>query len=480
MSWEMGLEELAIATHGKIISEHRKKFTGIGTDTRNSLRGEIFFALKGANFDAHDFLDLACRQGAAALVVSQLPEKAKNLMKTVTIIEVPDVLKALQNLALFWRLTMSAKILAVTGTNGKTTTKEFAATILSQKYKTHFSKGSFNNHWGVPLSLLGLEPEHEVAIIEMGMNHAGEISELMGISEPEVVMVTMVGRGHLEGLGSIEEVAKAKEEMYSFADPGVHTIFNIENIYTRKMYLNYIKSHPVTKPSLNPILFASKLDNFTETHKPTIHFEIVSSDMTSLKIKGLIDGVKGEVEVAVFGEHNVHNLMAASALALSAGMTPDEIWQALPKCQTSWGRNQWIAVKSGARVLFDAYNANPESMKAAIENFSKLRARGRKIVFLGEMREMGAATGEVHRELGALVGEKSFDYVFFIGPSEADFSSGVKSTKFNKNLLVTDTYKKNLALSVLPVIDRDDVVLIKASRGMELERILEELEPVDT
>ncbi len=478
MSWELGLEELAIATHGKILSELQVNFTGIGTDTRKSLKGQVFFALKGANFDAHNFLDVAVRQGAVALVVSELPDKFKSLPQSVTIIEVTDVLKALQNLALFWRHTMSAKILAVTGTNGKTTTKEFASTILSQKFKTQFSKGSFNNHWGVPISLLSIEREHEVAVIEMGMNHAGEISELVGMTDPDVVLVTMVGRGHLEGLGSIEEVAKAKEEMYTFADPGVRTIFNIENEYTRKMYLNYMKAHP--KPSFNPILFTSKMDAFAATHRATIHFDIKSSDITSLKIKGFIDNIDGEVEVPVFGEHNVYNLMAASALSLSAGMSPAEIWQALPKCQTSWGRSQWMTAKSGALILFDAYNANPESMKAAIENFSKLRVRGRKIAFLGEMKEMGAAAAAVHRELGTLAGSKDFSHIFFVGPSEAEFSKGIEASKFKNNLLVTSAYKKNLALNVQPVLDRDDVVLIKASRGMELERILEELEPIET
>ena len=478
MSWKLELEELAIATHGKILSEFQTSFTGIATDTRKAMRGQVFFALKGANFDAHDFLDVAAKQGASALVVSGLSDKAKVLLKSVTIIEVTDVLKALQNLSLFWRHSMSAKILAVTGTNGKTTTKEFASTILSQKFKTQFSKGSFNNHWGVPLSLLSIEPEHEVAVIEMGMNHPGEISELVGIADPDVVLVTMVGRGHLEGLGSIEKVAKAKEEMYTFADPGVRTIFNIENEYTRKMYLNYLQAHP--NMSSKPILFTSKMDSFTATHKPTIHFELKSFDITSLKIKGVIEDIQGEVEVPVFGEHNIYNLMAASALALSAGMAPADIWKALPKCQTSWGRNQWMTAKSGALILFDAYNANPESMKAAIENFSKLRVRGRKIAFLGEMREMGAATNDVHRELGALIGSKDFSHIIFVGPSEAEFMAGVQSSGFKNNLLVTSTYKKNLALNVQPVLDRDDVVLIKASRGMELERILEELEPVDT
>jgi UDP-N-acetylmuramoyl-tripeptide--D-alanyl-D-alanine ligase len=475
MSWDLSLEELAEATHGEILSKVDEKFSGIGSDSRSPLNGKIFFALTGANFDAHEFLNDAHNQKASCLVVSHLPDDAKNLVGQITILEVPEVLRALQSLALFWRHKMNAKILAVTGTNGKTTTKEFAATLISQKYKTQWSKGSFNNHWGVPLSLLSIHPEHEVAVIEMGMNHAGEIGELVGMSDPNVVLVTMVGRGHLEGLGSINEVATAKNEMYSFAPDDARPIFNIENQFTRKMFEDYMLKHPEAKP----LLFCCEMDDYAKRLKPDVNFKILSSNMFSLRISGQIQGTRAEVDVPVFGEHNVYNLMAATALALSVGMTANEIWSALPKCQTSWGRSQWLTVKSGAHVLFDAYNANPESMKVAIDNFAKLRCRGRKIAFLGEMREMGQAAGEVHRELGAQVGALGFDHIVFVGPSHVEFEAGVKSSQFQNNLLVTETYKNNLALSVQPVIDRDDLVLIKASRGMELERILEELGPVE-
>ncbi len=476
MSWELSLEELSSATHGQVLSKVEQVFSGIGSDTRSPLQGKIFFALTGANFDAHEFLTDAVAQKAACLVVSHLPDDAKSLIGKVTILEVPEVLRALQSLALFWRHKMNAKILGITGTNGKTTTKEFAATLISEKFKTQWSRGSFNNHWGVPLSLLSIRPEHQVGVIEMVMNHAGEIGELVGMSDPDVVLVTMVGRGHLEGLGSIEEVAVAKNEMYSFAPAEARAIFNIENFFTRKMFEEYMLAHPDAKP----LLFCSKMDEFAKRLKPDVVFEIKDSDMTNLKIAGQIQGTKGEADVPVFGDHNVYNLMAAAALALSVGMTGKEIWKALPKCQTSWGRSQWLTVKNGSHVLFDAYNANPESMKAAVENFAKLRCRGRKIAFLGEMREMGTSAGEVHRELGSLVGKMNFDHIIFVGPSHAEFSAGVEASGFQNNLLVTKAYKNNLAESVQPVIDRDDLVLIKASRGMELERILQELEPVET
>lgn len=472
MSWNLSIEDLAAAVHGEVLSRRTSNFVGISTDTRQPMKDKIFFALKGANFDAHDYLLSAVEQGAGALVVSHLPNEVETLLERVSIIEVPDTLRALQNLGNFWRHKMKAKILGVTGTNGKTTTKEFAATILSQKLKTQYSRGSFNNHWGVPISLLSIEPEHEVAVIEMGMNHLGEISELTGIADPDVVLVTMVGRGHLAGLGGIEGVARAKEEIYLDSRSESEAIFNVNNPYTRKMYENF-----VAKKKSRTYLFSHQESDVPKGSKLDVCMQIESSTRTSLHIKGRILDVENKIEVEVFGEHNLYNLMAAACMALAAGLKPDEIWQFMKKCQTSWGRNQWMPLQNGAQVLFDAYNANPESMKAAVENFAKLKVRGRKIAFIGEMREMGEMANEVHRELGEVMATKGFTEVVFVGPSSQAFSEGMKSGNYSKGLHLFDSYKNGLAQVIQPMIDRDDIILIKASRGMELERVLEELGP---
>ena len=472
-AWRMTLDELVKGAGGRALSSRVGEFAGVGTDTRADLKGKIFVALKGDNFDAHDFLPQAVQAGATALLVHRLPEDARKMLEKASVVEVGDTLKALQDLGRFWRRKSRAKIVGITGTNGKTTTKEFAAALLGSKLKTQYSKGSFNNHWGVPISLLSIEPDHEAAIVEMGMNHPGELTVLSRIAEPDVVMVTMVGRGHLEGLGSVEGVAKAKAEIYEHAPENALRVFNMENEHTRAMFEKFGKGLP--RDRVLTFGGAALLGKYPLD----IALDVVTASADSMSIRGEIKGVKGQASVQVFGRHNVVNLMAAASTALACGLAPQEIWAALPQCRTAWGRNQWVKLESGARALFDAYNANPESMRAAVENFAGLEGAGRKIAILGEMREMGDAAESVHRELGQLVARAGFAHVLFIGASRGAFEAGIKAGGFSNSLITSDSYKQNLAPQSLPVLQGNDIVLIKGSRGVQLEKALSDLKPLD-
>ncbi len=470
----MTLEQLVAGTKGKALSKVHTRFTGVGTDTRADLKNQIFFALKGDNFDAHAFLSKALSAGAAAVIAHRFPSSSEleEIKTKTTVIEVDDTLKALQRLGQYWRQQMKAKILGVTGTNGKTTTKEFAAAMLSEKWKVQYSKGSFNNHWGVPISLLSIAPEHEIAVIEMGMNHPGEIRELVKIAAPDIVAVTMVGRGHLEGVGSIEGVAKAKEEIYIDSSKSSAKIFNLDNPHTKAMF----------EKAKSGAYGDGRLFSFSsEDRTAQIQLRIVASGIDDLQLEGIIDGVKGHTTVPVFGAHNVNNLMVAAGFSLACGMTAKEIWAALPKCRSGWGRNQWVNLKSGGRVLFDAYNANPESMRAALRNFASLAraSGGKKIAVLAEMREMGASAPEVHREVGQIAAECDFDEIYFYGPSHSEFRAGLTSKGFLKKSVLSDTYEHLLASDGPPVISPSDIVLMKGSRGMQLERLLQEWQPLD-
>lgn len=481
-SWKMSLEELVAGTEGRVSSQNERVFSGVGTDTRAVLKGKIFVALKGDTFDAHDFLPQAVQAGAAALVVHRIPDGARASLENTTVVEVPDTLEALQKLGRFWRRKMPAKILALTGSNGKTTTKEFAAELIGSKFQVHASKGSLNNHWGVPMSLLAIEPKHQFAIIEMGMNHSGEITTLAEIAEPDAVVVTMVGRGHLEGLGSIEAVALAKEEIYQAAPAGATYIFNLESSYTRKMYERFfLRLKEAQILNFAGVGCATTHGWLSGTTSPAVDvaFDVASMSVDGMRVCGEIRGVKGETEIPVFGKQNVTNLMAAASLALAAGLTPLEIWAALPRCQTVWGRNQWVKLPSGARVLFDGYNANPESMRAALDNFAFLKPAGRKFAVLGEMKEMGNHAVQVHREIGELAAEAGFEGIAFFGPSKAAFEAGIKSKGFSKSLLLSDAYEQSLAPRLLPVLQVGDIVLMKGSRGMKLEKALLDLKPLD-
>lgn len=480
--WRMSLEQLVAGAEGRVLSQFQREFTGVGTDTRADLSGRIFIALKGDNFDAHDFLPQAVKAGASALLVHRVPDAAKAVLDQVSVIEVDDTLEALQRLAGFWRHTMKARIVGITGTNGKTTTKEFTAALIGSRKDVYYSKGSFNNHWGVPLSLLAIDPVHEVAIIEMGMNHPGELTALSRIAEPDVVVVTMVGRGHLEGVGSIEGVAQAKAEIYACATKTASLVFNLENSHTRKMYETYgARLEPAKVLTFAGPAVGLPGGSAASSAWPAldVSLEVVSMGIDSMHVRGEIQGVGGEVTIPVFGAQNITNLMAASALALSCGLSPAEIWAALPLCRTVWGRNQWVKLENGARVLFDGYNANPESMRAAIENFAKLKANGRKLAILGEMKEMGAHAASVHRELGEIVARAGFDGVSFFGPSQADFAAGLEAGGFSKTLFISDSYEQKLAPRMPPVLDGNDIVLMKGSRGMQLEKALLDMKPVN-
>ncbi|HEX4922812.1 MAG TPA: UDP-N-acetylmuramoyl-tripeptide--D-alanyl-D-alanine ligase [Bdellovibrionales bacterium] len=465
MSWKMTLKELLEGTRGEAEKTGGTEFTGVSTDGRVDNSGKIFFALKGEKYDAHDFIEQAVASKARAIVVHKplgelkLPQGAE-----LTVVRVGDTLAALQALGHFWRKKSSAKIVGITGTNGKTTTKEFTAQIIATKYPTWFSKGSFNNHFGVPISLLGLEPQHRVGIFEMGMNHPGELKQLVEIADPDVTVVTMVGRGHLEGMGSIEGVAQEKESVYRYARPDALRVFNLDNPHTLEM----MSRAPKGSPRLTFSTFDAKAD---------IHLKETMSTLDFLEISGRIGAEPGKARVPVFGRQNVNNIMAAAALAVACGVEADLIWKSLANLKTAWGRNQIVPLGSGARMIFDGYNANPESMGAIVENVSRLSVKGKKIFVLGEMLEMGETAGALHEELGAKVGESGADFVWFVGPHKGDFERGVRQTSFSKTLVLSDAYEEKLALDLARMLEPNDIVLVKGSRGMKLERVVSALDP---
>ena len=216
MKWK--LENIATWTSGKILSQHALQFDFVGTDTRSDLSDKLFVALQGENYDGHNFLDQAVQQGAKALLIHRLEPKFEHLKNQVSIIQVADTLQALQDFSHHYRKTLKAKIIGITGSNGKTTTKEFTAQILNSFKKTHYNQGSFNNHWGVPLTILQIEADAEYAVVEMGMNHAGEIKKLVAIADPDIVVCTMVGTAHLDSLGHRKKSPKLSKKFICILD----------------------------------------------------------------------------------------------------------------------------------------------------------------------------------------------------------------------------------------------------------------------
>lgn len=461
------LADILNVTGGVIVNAKESVFKSIGTDTRQNLTGHLFIALKGEAFDAHQFLLQAVDQGAAGVLIHDLSEDQKAILNKTTIIKVEDTLRALQDISSWVRYQYPGKVLALTGSNGKTSTKEFTAQIMSPFLNVHWSRGSFNNHWGVPFSLLELEKEHDVAVIEMGMNHAGEIRRLVEIADPDVVVCTMVGRAHIEFFGSQEKIAEAKEEIYKDSRVDSVAIFNLDNEFTRQMWEREKHRNP-SRPRIT----------FSENESADVQLKLKEINFEGLRLEGIIRGVSGEVFVPVFGKQNITNLLSAACLALAAELTPEQIWEGLKNCRSHWGRNQKVNLASGALALFDAYNANPDSMEALLENVKDIQAP-RKIGVFAQMRELGNMSEHFHEVIGEKAGQSGFAKIFFYGDDFEAFQKGILKSGFQGEAYTQKDFTEDLANKLSSDLKPKDFVVFKASRGPKLERMLLPCEPVD-
>jgi len=462
------LDLIAKWTGGQILSRHQTHFSQVGTDTRANLEGQVFIALKGDQFDAHNYLDQAVIKKAGLLIVHENSDHLKTLSEKVSVILVDDTLKALQNFAHEYRKSLSTQIIGITGSNGKTTTKEYTAAILGQFQKTHFNQGSFNNHWGVPLTLLQIPTDARFAVIEMGMNHSGEITQLVKIADPDFVVCTMVGRAHIENFGTIQGIAKAKAEIYQESRENTVRVFNQDQDLTFDMMYPVAKKFP-----------ASRMLSFSENNNEAdVYFKVIQQSSKGLTLSGSIAGFKSEMTVPLFGRHNVTNLMAAACISYACGMKAEDIWKALPLCKSTWGRNEFIETKLGVDVLFDGYNANPDSMQALLNNIPMLEVKGARIGVFGQMKELGAHAQHEHFFLGEKVAQAGFDQVFFIGENHTDFENGLKNQGFS-NYFVASDLNESLGQSFLKSLKPQSLVVVKGSRGARTERFVELCEPLN-
>ncbi len=408
----------------------------VSTDTRNIPEGSLFFALKGANFNANEFASEAIKKGAAYSIIDDEKYYSHKC------ILVQDVLETLQNLANHHRKRFTIPVIGITGTNGKTTTKELTAAVLSKKYNTLFTQGNLNNHIGVPLTLLKLTKEQGIAVIEMGANHVGEIWQLSNIADPDYGIITNIGKAHLEGFGSYEGVIKAKSELYDFIEmKGGKLFVNEDDNLLMKL-----------SGSINRITYGT-------SNKPFIK-GVPDHDSFLAKGKLIIEGKEIEISSSLAGSYNFNNIMAAAAIGNNFGVSPEQIKAAIEEYVPSNNRSQ--IVKKGSNTIWvDAYNANPSSMKSAIENFGALNSPG-KILILGDMFELGEVSQKEHQAIADLIEKKHKGDIYLIGK---EFSN-VKST--GKVFLSIEGFLD--WLSEHPF--NNSVILLKGSRGMQMEKIL--------
>lgn len=419
------------------------KSTGVTTDTRNCPPESIFVALKGDNFNGNDYAQLALDAGCSYAIVDEIKSK-----KNDRIIEVNNCLDTLQQLAKYHRLQLQTPIIAITGTNGKTTTKELLNTVISSKYKCLATKGNLNNHIGVPLTLLQLTSEHQYGIIEMGANHIGEIELLCEIAQPNFGLITNVGKAHLEGFGSFEGVKTAKGELYRFIEKNNGMLFiNIDNVHLMGMQQN-AKALYYSNNSSKGFVYCSsyEVNPFLE-----LNFKI-NSEHKEYSLKSNI-----------IGSYNLENILAAITIGTYFKIATDTIVDSIEKYIPSNNRSQ-LSKSQKNTILIDCYNANPSSMDVAIKNFMEIK-NPKKTLILGEMRELGDNSIKEHSNLISLIKNSGINSVFLVGNEflNTDYSfDSVKHFTSSEELL------KHLTEN--PIENR--LILLKGSRGNRLEVLI--------
>jgi UDP-N-acetylmuramoyl-tripeptide--D-alanyl-D-alanine ligase len=418
------------------IYQHFQKAYKITTDSRKVEQDAVFFALKGENFDANDFALQVAEAGVASLVVAD----RKELPQHERILIVDDSLKTLQNLAAYHRQQSRATVLSITGTNGKTTTKELVSAVLAKKYRIIHTQGNLNNHIGVPLTLLTIKPETEIAVVEMGASHPGEIDFLCKIADPDYGLITNVGKAHLEGFGSFEGVIKTKTELYRhiksqgkavFVNQGNPLLWEQSEGQNRISYGRHCAADaPVAPGQCNPFLSVIWRKHLIQTH--------------------------------LVGSYNFENVAAAIGVGQYFGVDEDAIIEALEQYTPTNSRSQVIETTKN-HIIMDAYNANPTSMRAALINFASI-CGDEHLLILGDMRELGTASEEEHRNILGLMKELGFKEALLVGSNFCAYNKNPDWLTF-ENVKELCQHLENKPIS-------GKTILIKGSHSVQLEKVL--------
>jgi UDP-N-acetylmuramoyl-tripeptide--D-alanyl-D-alanine ligase len=424
---------------------------GYSIDSRTVSPGELFFAVKGERLDGHDFVGAALEQGAISAVVRK--DQLHRFPGNIKLLPVDDTLIALQTLATAVRKLWGKLLIGVTGSAGKTTTKEAVAHVLASKFRVLKSEGNFNNHFGLPLMLLKLEPEHDLAVIEMGMSHAGEIRALAKIARPDIGVVTNVAPVHLEFFDSLAGIARAKYELIESLPSNGTAVLNADDEYVSQ--------------------FGRDFTGRVIKYGTTIGADVSAENVQSRGAEGsvldvVVAGTREHARLPLVGEHNVLNALAAVSVAIACSMKVPEAVAALSTLKPADKRGQVLQL-GNITVINDCYNSNPMALRAMVDALSAMKA-ARRIVVAGEMLELGPAGEALHRESGSHMGEKKIDVLIGVRGLAHALVAGAKQAGTRAEFVATPEE----AGEWLARETRDgDVVLLKASRGVKLERALE-------
>lgn len=449
------LSQVAKATGGRLIGDPARSIESVTTDSRGDVRGALFVALKGERFDGHAFVRKALGHGASAALVSDA-DSHSSASELGSAVVVDDTLVALQDLASFHRQQMGATVAALTGSAGKTTTKELVGTILNAVAPTLKTRGNLNNHIGVPLTLLRLESSHRYAVIEMGCNGFGEIERLTKIAGPTVGLITNVGEAHLEGLGDLDGVARAKGELFENLPTEGTAVVNADDDRVRERF----------SPAKRRITYG--MADGADVRLIGRHIEPDGRQRLEITLAG--SGVCNPA-LALLGKHNATNALAAAALAVALGVSGDDIERGLSSAQPAPGRLALCAGIGGTVVIDDSYNANPTALVAALDVLAEHRRNGEVAIhaLLGEMLELGPESSAHHERIGRYAAGLGLKTLVSSGAAARAYGLGAAVGGMEESQIYAVETPEEAASLVLDRASEGDVILVKGSRGAQME-----------
>jgi len=468
----------AIGVYHPPLAGGESVISGICTDSRLTKCGHLFFCLEGENFDGHNFIQQAINSGAIAVVVAELlvnPDLLTSTYPNVCFFPVVDTLRALGDLAGWWLKHLDPKIIAVTGSNGKTTTREMVSSVLSRKWQVHCNRGNLNNLIGVPLTIFEVKAHHQIVVLELGMSCPGELARLAEISRPHGVVLTNVAEAHLEGLGSIDEVVRAKSEIFSGLRDHGYIIYNADDRRLAELVSRAVKRNQTWE--VVPVSLDSGSDS-------GLRVDDIVSVADGMRFVLKTDSEVQPVALPLWGRHNVMNALLAAMVGWREGLSLEEISRGLYHVSLPAGRLSVHVLSSGRVVIDDSYNANPASMEASLYTLNEMCAGRYRVAILGDMFELGEDAERLHAQVGTAVALIQPDLLITYGSrsrvlARSSIAGGMPETAVisfipgEEDDLLHALHERLVAVST----DRqaEHLILVKGSRGMEMEKLVERL-----
>jgi UDP-N-acetylmuramoyl-tripeptide--D-alanyl-D-alanine ligase len=449
------LEEVARFSGGRLIQgDPSLPVDRLHTDTRTLLAGDCFVALRGDRFDGHAFVPQVKDHGAVAALVSHRLDSS-DLPGDLGLVEVPDTLEALQRFAANYRQLLSVRTIGVTGSSGKTSTKELIASVLRMRFKTKATEGNLNNHIGVPLTLIRLDEDDEYGVVEMGMNHPGELASLVKMTAPEIGVISSIGPAHIEFFADQAAIAAEKAELIAALPPEGLAVLNADDEWSRRV---------ADRTHARVVWVGDRPDSTWRAEDLQI-----AADGLSFRLRH--NGGAAMVRLPVVNRVMVANALLAAAVGRECGLTMDEIARGLEAVQLPGARMQ-VLNAHGAWIINDAYNANPDSMKAALAALSEFPGASRRLAVLGSMGELGRHATELHREIGEFAARQGIEFLIAVGPHAEACVQGALAAGLGHNRIAAALDAEEAAAALKPLLREGDAVLVKGSHFMGLERLV--------